>query len=544
MDARTILETPRHVNVSPMGSGEMWYNGLKPVLYKLLGQQNLDEIPKISLKFHVDGLQIFKSSKVDLWPILCAIEELPNIPPQVIAIYCGNGKPSNVSEYLKEFVPEIQDLLTNGLEIDMYHIKVAIKCFLCDLPARAFLKGTVYFNHRSGCSKCTAIGENESGNRMSFPNLNAQKRTNESFRQRKNISHHRESSVIERLPVDMVKDFPISDDLHLLHQGVMKRMCSLWIAGRNNYYTKWSANDVKKVSEELVKLNLYKPKELHRQIRDLSDISRWKGTEWRTLLMYTGVVVLRNILRPDVYYNFLLLFCGVTICETSYYKFLLPVADSMLKEFVKTYIEIYGSDEIVMNIHSTIHIVDDVQNHGPLASMSTYIFENLLKDVKQCVRNGKKPLIQVARRLIEKSHVDMLKAKKTKIYPNLEKKTSEHHERNDCTGTYCILNLNKYLTFRNDNKNCWFMNSNNEIIRICNITIHNREIVIYGKKILRIKDFFTEPIKSSTLNIYCSDTMVCDMQKLYKLTDIKCKMFGMEYNTMYIFVPLVHTFNL
>uniref|UniRef100_A0A1B0CQS8 Putative transposase domain-containing protein n=1 Tax=Lutzomyia longipalpis TaxID=7200 RepID=A0A1B0CQS8_LUTLO len=363
MDARTILETPRHVNVSPMGSGEMWYNGLKPVLYKLLGQQNLDEIPKISLKFHVDGLQIFKSSKVDLWPILCAIEELPNIPPQVIAIYCGNGKPSNVSEYLKEFVPEIQDLLTNGLEIDMYHIKVAIKCFLCDLPARAFLKG----------------------NRMSFPNLNAQKRTNESFRQRKNISHHRESSVIERLPVDMVKDFPISDDLHLLHQGVMKRMCSLWIAGRNNYYTKWSANDVKKVSEELVKLNLYKPKELHRQIRDLSDISRWKGTEWRTLLMYTGVVVLRNILRPDVYYNFLLLFCGVTICETSYYKFLLPVADSMLKEFVKTYIEIYGSDEIVMNIHSTIHIVDDVQNHGPLASMSTYIFENLLKDVKQCI---------------------------------------------------------------------------------------------------------------------------------------------------------------
>uniref|UniRef100_A0A1B0CBC6 Putative transposase domain-containing protein n=1 Tax=Lutzomyia longipalpis TaxID=7200 RepID=A0A1B0CBC6_LUTLO len=412
LDARTILETPRHIDVKPMGNGEMWYHGVKTVVCKQLEQLNLDNLPKISIRFHVDGLQVFKSSKIDVWPILCAIDELPNIPPQVVAIYCGNGKPSCVSEYFEKFIPDVQDLIRNGLKIGMHHIIVSIKSFLCDLPARAFVKGTVYYNHRYGCSKCTVEGENDPGPRMSYPTLNAPKRTNESFRRRQDPSHHHETSIIEELPIDMITAFPVSDDLHLLHLGVMKRLVLGWMEGKFNYHSKWPAAITKKVSRRLVKLNYYRPKELHRNIRDLNEISRWKATEWRTFLMYTGVVILKDILKEDVFYNFLLLFCSITICESRHYHHLLPVAEAMLQEFVKTYIQLYGRDQIVMNIHSIIHVVDDVRNHGPLLSMSTYPFENELQSIKKKVRNGNRPLVQIARRQMEKSHVDLLKAKK------------------------------------------------------------------------------------------------------------------------------------
>lgn len=48
-------------------------------------------------------------------------------------------------------------------------------------------------------------------------------RTNENFRNRFQREHHLATSALEMLPIDMVKTFPVSDDLHLLHLGVMKR---------------------------------------------------------------------------------------------------------------------------------------------------------------------------------------------------------------------------------------------------------------------------------------------------------------------------------
>lgn len=48
-------------------------------------------------------------------------------------------------------------------------------------------------------------------------------RTNENFRNRFQPQHHLATSVLEMLPIDMVKAFSVSDDLHLLHLGMMKR---------------------------------------------------------------------------------------------------------------------------------------------------------------------------------------------------------------------------------------------------------------------------------------------------------------------------------
>lgn len=114
----------------------------------------------IKLNFNADGLPIFKSSQRCFWPILGNIhgkkyfldklntfsfillyQDMPHIQPMIIAIWCGSKKPSDLNEYLFPFVNELKNLLVSGIDINENHLSIAVRCFICDAPARAFMKG-------------------------------------------------------------------------------------------------------------------------------------------------------------------------------------------------------------------------------------------------------------------------------------------------------------------------------------------------------------------------------------------------------------------
>lgn len=65
---------------------------------------------------------------------------MPNVKPMIISIWCGFGKPI-LNEFLNPFVSELNDIILHGIKINGYALKVGIKFFVCDTPARAFLKG-------------------------------------------------------------------------------------------------------------------------------------------------------------------------------------------------------------------------------------------------------------------------------------------------------------------------------------------------------------------------------------------------------------------
>lgn len=158
--------------------------------------------------------------------------ELPQVKPMVISVWCGDGKPLNVNDYLQPFVMELDELLRYGIHINNYLIKMCVKCFICDSPARAFIKGTVNFNHTFGCQKCMTQGEwFRSSHRTSFHRIavtNEERarelRTDERFRDRFQPEHHLHNSILENLSLNMVNDFPVADSLHLLDLGLMKRL--------------------------------------------------------------------------------------------------------------------------------------------------------------------------------------------------------------------------------------------------------------------------------------------------------------------------------
>lgn len=58
---------------------------------------------------------------------------------------------------------------------------------------------------------------------MTFPRINAELRTDTNFRNRSQSEHHKLKSIMEDLPIDMVRSFPTSDPLHLFELGIMKK---------------------------------------------------------------------------------------------------------------------------------------------------------------------------------------------------------------------------------------------------------------------------------------------------------------------------------
>lgn len=71
---------------------------------------------------------------------------------------------------------------------------------------------------------------NRAKKKMCYPRIvvtdserDAELRTDHRFRNRYQPEHHAEYSALERLPIDMIRDFPTSDSLHLLDLGIMKR---------------------------------------------------------------------------------------------------------------------------------------------------------------------------------------------------------------------------------------------------------------------------------------------------------------------------------
>lgn len=138
-DPRTLMKTPKNVAIVPVGNGQYWHNGLRFCLEYLFS--NISEAITISLSINFDGLPIFKSSKDEFWPILFNIAEMPEVKPMVIGIYCGKSKPSNLGAYLMPLVDEFNSIMSCGVHIMGHKITVKIRSFICDSPARAFIKG-------------------------------------------------------------------------------------------------------------------------------------------------------------------------------------------------------------------------------------------------------------------------------------------------------------------------------------------------------------------------------------------------------------------
>ena len=94
-DARTLLRIPRKVLTTEKCNGEYYYFGLEKGIVQCILQNSFSG-DKIELVVNTDGVPIFKSTNVQLRPILCKFHFLS---PFLAALHCGNSKPSSPDDF-------------------------------------------------------------------------------------------------------------------------------------------------------------------------------------------------------------------------------------------------------------------------------------------------------------------------------------------------------------------------------------------------------------------------------------------------------------
>jgi len=125
--------------------------------------------------------------------------------------------------------------------------------------------------------------------------------------------HHKEGkSPLSSLPMGMVSQVPF-EYMHLVCLGVMKKLLSAWILGKYSRLSKLSGRSISIISERLKILRNYCPSDFARRPTSIDTFFKFKATEFRQFLLYTGPVVLYNILDEQLYKHFLFLHAAIRV---------------------------------------------------------------------------------------------------------------------------------------------------------------------------------------------------------------------------------------
>jgi hypothetical protein len=447
----------------------------------------------IQLQIGLDGTSLWDSSCTQIWPIFIAIK---NYFRQVLLVgaFCGTSKPEP-RLFIKELVDELTHLLQNGFNFDGRTTKIELDSIICDAPGRALFKNVKLHSGYFACERCNVKGI-YSGS-VVFLDSNCQKRRMENGSIVPVDEHVLGPSEFCRANVDLVSQFPL-DYMHLVCLGVMRRLLSFWISGPRQT-CRASSITIGSMSQALLSLLPFIPREFARKPRSLAVYKSWKATEFRQFLLYTGIIVAKALPKP-VYCHFMLLSCAMTILlsntlSTRYCSY----AEKLLRLFVEHCPAYYGHSFVTYNVHSLIHLSDDVRKFGCLDQVSAFPFESAMRFVKKCIRSPARPLQQLAARLVE----DQQKL----VIP------MDSNFANDCCERLAI-----HIGFKEVLKNChikgffianvspdnYIMTADYaKVYRILDIyRTFDETIVLGAKKMLADTDAFHYPLPSSKLNIY------------------------------------------
>lgn len=479
-DHRTLLNPQITFVKKNIGNGQYCHFGLQNNITKQidLGFISIPQTPVkiLHISFSFDGLPISKSNNNQFWPIQASCLE-SSFGVFIVGLYYGNTKPNNIEEYLSELVQELL-ILQNVTTYGKIQFMVKVRCIVADAPARCFVKQCKNHNAYNGCEKCIDPGIWKG--RVIFTSVNSPLRTDTDFANQTDKNHHTGISPFVSINLPLVTNVGL-DYMHLVCLGVVRKFLRCWVKGPIPY--KLSPNQISSLSKALIELSSSCPNEFSRKPRSLKEIDMWKATEYRSFLLYTGPVLLKNVLSKDKYEHFLNLSVAITIliskkCQDPEWN---NFSSRLLTSFVVNVSKLYSDTFLVYNVHSLIHLSADVMALGPLDKFSAFEFENNMQLIKRTLRANYKPFEQAINRI---------------------------REREDSKNIFCRIEHKMIIKTTTGNK-CFRLRSG-LIGIICKKSQMSDEITF--RKFRRLEDFFTRPCKSSLLGIY----------KVSKLSELVC----------------------
>jgi hypothetical protein len=542
-DIRTVLGTPRYqIGEIPMSHGNYYHFGIQEMLQKF----NLDFLfvdEKIVLDFGIDGVPLYDSSRMELWPIIARFVDKKNAPVFLVGAWCGASKPKDSNEFLAPLANEINDLKMNGVLVTRQNLskKLEIRAFVCDTVARSALKGVYGHGSILGCQNCD-LDKVKCINRRTFPTVAGPSRTDATFEQRTHTNHHHleyksiGSHVLEECGIKMVSQF-VLDTMHLLDLGIGKRVFKAIYRGRCHDGSKMSAEDQVNFNLLMKALSALTPLDFGRVTRTFEDLAQFKATEFRQLLLYTGIVLLKDFVNADVYYHFLMLFCGYRlISHPVKARENAATARILFQKYVKNFPKVYGAHKVSFNVHNLIHLCDYVELYGSVDSFSAYAFENYMQELKAVVRKPQYILQQIYNRfsIISETNDAVNDSglcdpmKDTEPFPG-------------CNRSFKGYKFDQFELMNNEADSCCQIDNSifAEIVKFGEDKNGKKLVIV--RPYTSVSNFFTSPMVSLELGVAFCENLSTELQS-FPVERITLKYFRMPYSTGSVLVPILHWF--
>lgn len=307
---------------------------------------------------------------------------------------------------------------------------------------------------------------------------------------------------------------------------------------------KLSASKVLLLNKKLKLLRRYVPLEFSgRKTRAITEVKRYKATELRLFLLYTGAVVLKGVVSKRIYHLFLMLsiatliFANRELCQKENYT---SFADSLMEHFVINCMKTYGLGFVSLNVHSLLHIGDFVRRYENLDNFSAFPFENYMQQFKKKLRKRSQALQQIVKRILEKqtlcTPLNRVQTPCTNYYvshndgPLLTGLTSPQYKK--LVAVDFTINVSKFA-------DSFVQLIDNTVIRVQNFATHmNGEIHALGVSYKSNGNFFSKPCPSNFVNIFLVKTT--GKFGSWNVKYIKKKIFVMDWDNQLLCFPLLH----
>lgn len=327
----------------------------------------------------------------------------------------------------------------------------------------------------------------------------------------------------------MVSQFPL-DPMHLVDLGIVKRIVTYIYEGLSKLAQE-------SLSESYSKLADFTPYEFTRKPRDFKELPRWKATEFRFFILYSGIFVLKNILKADQFYHFLLLSTALRLFSKKESSILhLDNAQAMINEFVTLFPQFYVLKHVNYNVHSLLHLPQYIKMYGPIDSFSGYKFENYMQELKKSIKNPNHILQQIHNRLLERQILN------DKLLSSGITKSCENKNSNKTNS----FTYNKHF-FKGNQRDCFCLVSDRDqqliYFQIKLISYENGKTVILGNRYLENTSWFDNPVDSkTTLGIVVISCLSPSIESFPTelIIDKFCSFPINKSKNEYVLVPMLH----
>lgn len=355
----------------------------------------------ISGIFNTDGIPLYSSAKVKLWPIFIAINEIPLCQRfardnMVLAgIWQGKASPPFL-QYMNAFGEEMCSLYEGGIPVSvggsLTSVKLGIFLGIVDLQAKGYILNMTMHNGESGCSTCEEPGKTVKqgkGHSRCYPYRKSKDRypLRDSGDIKCNIGpkaagNKRIKGIIGLTGLASMPWFDVvlgivPDYMHGVLMGVTKTLLLKWFSPSQSKQPFFVGNHFRAISKRL--MTIKPPDYIERLPRDLEKhFAHFKATELQAWLLYYALPCLSGYLPAKYLQHFAHLSEGIHLllkdCITEPD---LVRAEALLNIFYRDFCKLYGEGGCGLNVHNVgAHLVFYVRLWGPLFAWSCFGFED------------------------------------------------------------------------------------------------------------------------------------------------------------------------